>query len=102
MRAIGLRDGLRLLRWRLASNRKDIELPLDFKSKNIMDGFKERGFSNNLVQNILRPLFAGITLDQELEERMSFASFTWAAMSLGSMIMPKGGIQAFPTNWPTN
>ena len=42
LRATGLRDGLRLLRWRLASNRKDIELPLDFKSKNIMDGFKER------------------------------------------------------------
>ena len=96
LRATGLRDGLRLLRWRLASNRKDIELPLDFKSKKIMDGFTERGFSNNLVQKILRPLFAGITLDPDLEERMSFASFTWAAMSLGSMIMLKGGIQAVP------
>ena len=96
LRATGLRDGLRLLRWRLASNRKDIELPLDFKSKNIMDGFNERGFSDDIVQNILRPLFAGITLDPDLEERMSFASFTWAAMSLGSMIMLKGGIQAVP------
>ena len=27
---------------------------------------------------------------------MSFASFTWSAMSLGSMIMLKGGIQAVP------
>ena len=96
LRATGLRDGLRLLRWRLASNRKDIESPLDYKSKKIMDGFKERGFSNSLVQNILRPLFAGISLDPDLEERMSFASFTWAAMSLGSMIMLKGGIQAVP------
>ena len=96
LRATGLRDGLRLLRWRLASNRKDIESPLDFKSEKIMTGFKQRGFSNNLVQNILRPLFAGITLDPDLEERMSFASFTWAAMSLGSMIMLKGGIQAVP------
>ena len=96
LRATGLRDGLRLLRWRLASNRKDIESPLDFKSEKIMAGFKQRGFSNSLVQNILRPLFAGITLDSDLEERMSFASFTWAAMSLGSMIMLKGGIQAVP------
>ena len=96
LRATGLRDGLRLLRWRLASNRKDIELPLDFKSDKIMDGFKQRGFSDILVQNILRPLFSGITLDPDLEERMSFASFTWAAMSLGSMIMLKGGIQAVP------
>ena len=96
LRATGLRDGLRLLRWRLASNSKDIESPLDFKSEKIMDGFKQRGFSNNIVQNILRPLFAGITLDPDLEERMSFASFTWAAMSLGSMIMLKGGIQAVP------
>ena len=96
LRATGLRDGLRLLRWRLASNRKDIESPLDFKSEKIMAGFKQRGFSNNLVQNILRPLFTGITLDPDLEERMSFASFTWAAMSLGSMIMLKGGIQAVP------
>ena len=96
LRATGLRDGLRLLRWRLASNRKDIESPLDFKSEKIMVGFKQRGFSNTLVQNILRPLFAGITLDPDLEERMSFASFTWAAMSLGSMVMLKGGIQAVP------
>lgn len=96
LRAIGLRDGLRLLRWRLASNSKDMEAPLDFKSEKIMDGFRQRSFSNTLIQNILRPLFAGITLDPDLEERMSFASFTWAAMSLGSMIMPKGGIQAIP------
>jgi protoporphyrinogen oxidase len=96
LRATGLRDGLRLLRWRLASNSKDIELPLDFKSEKIMNGFKQRGFSDNIVQNILRPLFTGITLDPDLEERMSFASFTWAAMSLGSMIMLKGGIQAVP------
>ena len=96
LKATGLRDGIRLLRWRLDSNRRDIEQPLDFKSKNIMDGFKERGFSDNLVQNILRPLFTGITLDPDLEERMSFASFTWSAMSLGSMIMLKGGIQAVP------
>ncbi|MFL2941802.1 MAG: FAD-dependent oxidoreductase [Candidatus Poseidoniales archaeon] len=96
LRATGLRDGLRLLRWRLASNSKDIEAPLDFKSEKIMAGFKQRGFSNTLVQNILRPLFAGITLDPDLEERMSFASFTWAAMSLGSMVMLKGGIQAVP------
>ena len=73
-----------------------MEAPLDFKSEKIMDGFRQRGFSNTLIQNILRPLFAGITLDPDLEERMSFASFTWAAMSLGSMIMPKGGIQAIP------
>ena len=45
LRATGLRDGLRLLRWRLASNRKDIESPLDFKSEKIMVGFKQRGFS---------------------------------------------------------
>ena len=96
LRATGLRDGLRLLRWRLASNSKDIELPLDFKSEKIMNGFKQRGFSDNIVQNILRPLFTGITLDPDLEERMSFASFTWAARSLGSMIMLKGGIQAVP------
>ena len=38
LRATGLRDGLRLLRWRLASNRKDIESPLDFKSEKIMAG----------------------------------------------------------------
>ena len=96
LKATGLRDGIRLLRWRLDSNRRDIEQPLDSKSKNIMDGFKQRGFSDNIVQNILRPLFTGITLDPDLEERMSFASFTWSAMSLGSMIMLKDGIQAVP------
>jgi hypothetical protein len=53
-------------------------------------------FSKSFQSSFLQPLFAGITLDDERKERSAFASFTFSAMSHGSMTMPKKGIEAVP------
>ena len=89
-------NALRMLRWRLKSKKKDLEYAMDQSTLSIDDGFKSMRFSQAFRDSFLHPLFTGITLDNERRERTSFASFTWAAMSHGSMTMPKDGIQAVP------
>jgi hypothetical protein len=85
-----------MLRWRLKSKKKDIEYAMDHPTQSIDKGFELMRFSPSFRDSFLHPLFTGITLDNERRERTSFASFTWSAMSHGSMTMPKYGIQAVP------
>ena len=92
----GLWNSLRMLRWRLKSKKKDLEYAMDHPTLSIDKGFESMRFSPSFRDSFLHPLFTGITLDNERRERTSFASFTWAAMSHGSMTMPKNGIQAVP------
>ena len=68
---------------------------MDRPTPTIAKGLEERNF-NASTQRVLRPLFAGITLDPTLSERLAFADFTWSAMSHGSMVMPREGIAAVP------
>ena len=95
LKSVGLFDGLRFLRWRLRTSARDLERGMDRPTPTIAKGLEERNF-NASTQRVLRPLFAGITLDPTLSERLAFADFTWSAMSHGSMVMPREGIAAVP------
>jgi len=95
LRSVGIMDGLRFLRWRLSTSGKDLERSMDRPSSTIADGLQARRFGPS-TQDVLKPLFAGITLDPSLSERMAFADFAWGAMAHGEMIVPSGGIAAVP------
>lgn len=95
LKAVGIRDGLRFLKWRVQTSSKDLERSLDSASTDIKTGLKNRRFHPS-TQRVLKPLFAGITLDPSLSERFSFADFTWGAMAHGKMVVPKNGIAAVP------
>jgi len=95
LRSVGILDGLRFLRWRLSTSGKDLERSMDRPSSTIADGLQARRFGPS-TQDVLKPLFAGITLDPSLSERMAFADFAWGAMAHGEMIVPSGGIAAVP------
>jgi protoporphyrinogen oxidase len=95
LRSVGVFDGLRFLRWRMSTSARDLERGMDTPTPTIAEGLQQRKFRPS-TQRVLRPLFAGITLDPTLSERIAFADFTWAAMSHGSMVMPQNGIAAVP------
>ncbi len=76
LNSVGVMDGLRFLRWRLSTSRKDLERSMDRPSPTIADGLQARRFGPS-TQDVLKPLFAGITLDPSLSERMAFADFAW-------------------------
>ena len=61
----------------------------------IADGLRARRFTSS-TRDVLKPLFAGITIDPSLSERMAFADFAWGAMAHGQMVVPSGGIAAVP------
>ena len=68
---------------------------MDAPTATIAEGLGQRNFRAS-TQRVLQPLFAGITLDPTLTERIAFADFTWGAMSHGKMVMPREGIAAVP------
>ena len=95
LKAVGIRDGMRFLKWRTQTSSKDLERSLDSASPDIATGLEKRRFRPS-TQRVLKPLFTGITLDPSLSERFSFADFTWGAMAHGKMVVPKKGIAAVP------
>jgi phytoene dehydrogenase-like protein len=96
LRAIGIRDGLRLLRWRLSTRRKNLDRFSDATNETIYGLIQSKKFSTKTTR-YLELLFTGITLDPELSDDARFAHFTWSAMSHGSMVMLKKGIQSVPS-----
>jgi 2-polyprenyl-6-methoxyphenol hydroxylase-like FAD-dependent oxidoreductase len=92
----GVWNALRMLRWRLTTRKRDLENAMDRPSMPMDTYFHSMRFSKSFQSSFLQPLFAGITLDDERKERSAFASFTFSAMSHGSMTMPKKGIEAVP------
>ncbi len=95
LRAIGLLDSLRLLRWRLSTRKNNLDKRKDEVNHSIDEFLSSRGFSKK-TERYLRLLFTGITLDPHLSDPASFAHFTWSAMSHGSMVLLKNGIQSIP------
>ena len=74
---------------------KDLERSMDRPTPTIADGLRARRLPRP-PGNVLKPLFAGITIDPSLSERMAFADFAWGAMAHGQMVVPSGGIAAVP------
>ncbi len=95
LKAVGIRDGLRFFKWRMQTSSNDLERSMDHAAPTISAGLQQRRFRPS-TQRVLKPLFAGITLDPSLSERFSFADFTWGAMAHGMMVVPKKGIAAVP------
>lgn len=92
----GIWNALRMLRWRLKTRKKDLEIAMDSPSVPMDTYFQAMRFSKAFQSSFLQPLFAGITLDENRRERSAFASFTFSSMSHGNMTMPKHGIEAVP------
>jgi len=96
LRAIGIRDSLRLLRWRLSTRRKNLDRFSEATNESIHSLIRRKKFSDKTTR-YLELLFTGITLDPELSDDARFAHFTWSAMSHGSMVMLEKGIQSVPS-----
>lgn len=95
LKSVGIADGFRFLRWRMSTSSRDLERGMDAPTTTIAEGLVQRNFRPS-TKRVLQPLFAGITLDPTLSERIAFADFTWGAMSHGKMVMPREGIAAVP------
>ena len=94
-----LTDKVRIagLRARLARHRllvADEAHPGD--DETIADRLDRLGFSDQIVDDLLRPLLAGITLDEELTGSARMLDFVMAMLGAGSAALPRTGMAAVP------
>ena len=92
-------------KWSDLYNIAKLTLSLGFESPDrIFEGsdgttesyLRKSGFSEPFISEFLRPLFSGIFLESKLETSERMFKFVFASMARGDMVLPKGGIQAYP------
>lgn len=57
---------------------------------------RQSGFTEPFINEFLRPLFSGIFLESKLDTSERMFKFVFASMAKGDMVLPRGGIQAYP------
>ena len=92
-------------KWSDLYNIAKLRLSLGFESPDrIFEGsdgttesyLRKSGFSEPFISEFLRPLFSGIFLESKLETSERMFKFVFASMARGDMVLPRGGIQAYP------
>lgn len=91
-------DKLRLLALRRSLRRRPPEDLLDRADDDRAVGvwLREQGFSERFVRSFLGPLFAGITLDADLEGSARVFRFVFRMLADGAAAVPAAGMGAIP------
>lgn len=87
-------DKLRILSYRLKVSKGSIESLWDGVGTTAAYRFEKLGFSDRMVQRFLQPLFAGITLDADLQGSSQIVDFVFRMLSAGEAAVPAQGMGA--------
>jgi phytoene dehydrogenase-like protein len=89
-----LQDKLRILAFRLNVSRGSVDDLWRGVGTTAIDRFERLGFSEQMIERFLRPLFAGITLDPELQGSSQVVNFVFRMLSAGDAAVPARGMGA--------
>lgn len=95
-------DKLRILLYRLSVSRKPLEKLWSGVGTTTQHRFESLGFSSGMIDRFLRPLFAGITLESELQGTSQVADFVFRMLSAGDAVVPAKGMGAIPEQLASN
>ncbi len=87
-------DKLRILSYRLKVSRGSVESMWEGVGTTAAHRFEKLGFSDRMVQRFLQPLFAGITLDADLQGSSQVVDFVFRMLSAGDAAVPAQGMGA--------
>lgn len=87
-------DKLRILSYRLKVSKGDVESMWNGVGTTAAYRFEKLGFSDRMVQRFLQPLFAGITLDADLQGSSQVVDFVFRMLSAGDAAVPAQGMGA--------
>ena len=87
-------DKLRILSYRLKVSKGSVESMWDGVGTTAAYRFEKLGFSDRMVQRFLQPLFAGITLDRDLQGSSQVVDFVFRMLSAGDAGVPALGMGA--------
>lgn len=85
-------DKARILAFRLACARGTEEEIWKGVGTTAAVRFEKAGFSDNMIERFLRPLFAGITLDPDLQGSSQVVEFVFRMLSAGDAVVPAHGM----------
>jgi phytoene dehydrogenase-like protein len=93
-REITTLDKLRTLTLRADLAQQSAEDVFDGPDATIEQYLYDRGFSEDYVNNFVRPFYGGITLDRTLSTSKRVFEFTFKMLSAGATAVPAGGMGA--------
>ncbi len=85
-------DKLRVLAFRMNVSRGSVDDLWDGVGTTAIHRFERAGFSPKMIERFLRPLFAGITLDPELQGSSQVVNFVFRMLSTGDAAVPARGM----------
>lgn len=85
-------DKARILGYRLKVSRGSIDAMWDGIGTTAIHHFEKLGFSERMIERFLQPLFAGITLDAELQGSSQIVDFVFRMLSAGDAAVPAEGM----------
>ncbi len=89
-------DKARILKWRLATTRGPVSAIWQGDDVTAATHLKELGFSASMRDRFLTPLFAGITLEPELQGSSRVIDFVFRMLATGDAVVPNAGMGAIP------
>lgn len=89
-------DGLRLTSWRLQLASMNLHTVFSRPEMTSLQFLEQAGYSPKFLHAFLKPFFAGVFLDPELETSSRMLEFTYKMFSSGRVTVPAQGMQAIP------
>lgn len=90
-------DKARILAFRLTVSRGTVDDVWNREDVTARTRFTEFGFSDEMIERFLRPLFAGITLDPDLGGSSRAVDFVFRMLGEGSSAVPRNGMGEIAT-----
>lgn len=87
-------DKARILAFRLAVSKGTVDDMWNGVGTTAINRFERAGFSSQMIERFLRPLFAGITLDPDLQGSSQVVEFVFRMLSMGNAVVPAKGMGA--------
>ena len=91
-----LRDKVRLARLRAEVQRGPLEAVFRRPETSTHERLHGAGFSSDMIETFLRPLFAGILLDPDLRASSRMFDFVFRMLAQGDAVVPAAGMGAIP------
>ncbi len=91
-----LRDKLRIARLRAEVQRGPIDAIFRRPETSTHERLHGVGFSSDMIESFLRPLFAGILLDPDLRASSRMFDFVFRMLAQGDAVVPAAGMGAIP------
>lgn len=89
-------DKLRVAKLRFDVGRGSIDDLWARPETTVQEHLRALGFSAQMIDRFLRPLFAGITLDPQLQESSRIFDFIFRMLGAGANAVPAAGMQRIP------